>query len=792
MDPGRAVGHRGLGPGRAEVIRTTGGRRPLTRGLWMVLLSSLLLSPVPSTAQEPSAPSPPVAPGEVASDEAGLEGTVRADGVRLDGALLEIRQGERTRTTVSDAEGRYRVEGLEAGEVHVSLFHLTTHRFHLTLHVPEGRNTVLDIELEPRVLALAPLIVEGVPSLHPIRRPGAEGRRDRVALQLRSLEASPGIVESGLIGALRAGPGEDDPARSGVLFMRGSTVDARTIYLDGAPVLTPFHVAGLVTPFEADVVDQAELYLGAAPSSFDGGLSYLLDVRTRAPATERPRGSASFDGLVARATVEVPVPGGGGLLVGGRSLHGLQSHLQGVDDFPYEYDDLLLRWTLPLAPGHRLDYTGFFNQEGVGLDEVILGGGDARWGNRVGSVRYAGRVGAAALEVGASTSRYDSALPLEWDEPVLARGEALQDRVSVDLWIPGEGWSLSMGLSGDRADYTYRLDPRSRVVSTELTEAPSGMGMQWLGGYAELETRLSERLRLRGGLRAQRFSGSVGLRMGPRAAATLLLTESAELTASVGRYHQPLPLPGLIGVVPESESATLGWAPNLPVASANHVVLTLDQALDEGLHLGVSGFVKGFDGLESAGMARMSASGTDLRISRVGDRIGGWVGYALSWFWEETPGQGSDRFTGRHLVSAGLQGRVTQGIEAGLRMGYGAGLPLSAVALTEGWNGPEVTTGGGRDLSAPPIRTLGSAGGEGAPMDVAWEDDFLRLDLEVGWNLEPRIGGRSTHLRPYLQVLNALDRRDALFHYFDQWRDEELRPVAQRPFIPLLGVEWRF
>jgi hypothetical protein len=780
------------------VTRQKVGRRVGSCGLCMALLAGgLLLAPGQGAGQQEAAGPPPGQSAEVAPDEAMLQGTVRVDGgTRLDGvlpgALLEVRQGERTRTTVSDSDGRYRVEGLDAGEVHVTVFHLTAHRFHLSLHLPEGRTTSLDIELEARVLSLAPLVVEGVPSLHPIRRPGAEGREDRVTLQLQSLEASPGIVESGLIGALQAGPPEEDPARSGVLFMRGSTVDARTIYLDGAPVLTPFHVAGLVTPFEADVVDHAELFLGAAPSSYDGGLSYLLDVRTRTPRAERVRGSASLDGLVARATLDVPIPGGGGLLVGGRSLHGLQSQLEGVDDFPYEYDDLLLRWTLPLAPGHRLDYTGFFNREGVGLDEVILGGGNARWGNRVGSVRYSGRMGEVTVDAGVATSRYHSALPLEWDEPVLARGEAHQDRVSLDTWVPGEGWGLSVGFSADRADYTYRLDPRSRVMTTELTETPTGVGLEWLGGYAEFETRPWERIRLRGGLRAQRFSGPAGVRFGPRAAATLLLTESAELTASVGRYHQPLPLPGLVGEVPESDAATLSWEPSLPVASANHVVLTLDQELDEGLHLGVSGFVKGFDGLESAGMARMSASGTDLRISRVGDRVGGWVGYALSWFWEETPGQGSNRFTGRHLVSAGLQGRLTEGIEAGLRMGYGAGLPLSAVALTDVWASPEVTTGGGRDLSAPPIRTLATAGGGEAPLDLAREDDFLRLDLEVGWNLEPRIAGRTTHLRPYLQVLNALDRRDALFHYFDQWRDDELRPVAQRPFIPLLGVEWRF
>jgi hypothetical protein len=77
-------------------------------------------------------------------------------------------------------------------------------------------------------------------------------------------------------------------------------------------------------------------------------------------------------------------------------------------------------------------------------------------------------------------------------------------------------------------------------------------------------------------------------------------------------------------------------------------------------------------------------------------------------------------------------------------------------------------------------------------MELAPEEDFLRLDLEVSWEARPRIGGRSTELRPYLRVINALDRRDALFHYFDRWMEDGLRPLAERPFLPLVGLEWRF
>jgi hypothetical protein len=52
--------------------------------------------------------------------------------------------------------------------------------------------------------------------------------------------------------------------------------------------------------------------------------------------------------------------------------------------------------------------------------------------------------------------------------------------------------------------------------------------------------------------------------------------------------------------------------------------------------------------------------------------------------------------------------------------------------------------------------------------------------------------GRDVVLRPYLKVLNALNRRDALFYHFERWRDQDPRPLADLPLLPVMGVEWRF
>lgn len=75
-----------------------------------------------------------------------------------------------------------------------------------------------------------------------------------------------------------------------------------------------------------------------------------------------------------------------------------------------------------------------------------------------------------------------------------------------------------------------------------------------------------------------------------------------------------------------------------------------------------------------------------------------------------------------------------------------------------------------------------------SPLLEGLDDDFLRIDFELHARLTSSWGGHEWSIRPYVRVLNALRRRDALFYAFQPWRDDSLTPLAERPFVPLLGV----
>jgi hypothetical protein len=272
------------------------------------------------------------------------------------------------------------------------------------------------------------------------------------------------------------------------------------------------------------------------------------------------------------------------------------------------------------------------------------------------------------------------------------------------------------------------------------------------------------------------------------------LTDQALLTLAGGRYHQLVrttdadmePLVG-DGVTAGTGGLTtqVEAFPLMSVASADHVLLSLDQQLAPGVRLTTEGFFKRFAGLGGPGHQDLNASGLDLRVLRTGSRMTGWLGYSLSWFWNNPDPLGrSEEFTGRHLLSAGLNGRVAGPWGIDLALAYSDGLPLTSIPFgrASADAAQEGLTGG----------TPGTAASDPGPLNPRATDTFLRVDVEVFADLAPSWRGRSVTLRPFLRIVYELDKRDALFYYFEPWRDPELTPLAELSVIPVLGVEWRF
>jgi hypothetical protein len=264
----------------------------------------------------------------------------------------------------------------------------------------------------------------------------------------------------------------------------------------------------------------------------------------------------------------------------------------------------------------------------------------------------------------------------------------------------------------------------------------------------------------------------------------------AILTLALGRYHQPTRASEVRVEVALADLAAASTPPErLPVATADHVVLALAQRFSGTVRLDVQGFWKGYRGLPAARREAVRSSGVDVRIVTAGDGRAAWLGYGLSWFWSSVDLSGAaSEFVGRHFLSAGVSGRLFGPLEAEARMAYGAGLPYTSIPFGRQSLDAEPAT----RTTLNPISSGSAAESSADPLVAGLDDAFLRLDLEVHAVFEPTWAGRTWRVRPYLRILNALDRRDALFYTFQPWRDAAAEPVAERPALPLLGIAFSF
>jgi hypothetical protein len=278
---------------------------------------------------------------------------------------------------------------------------------------------------------------------------------------------------------------------------------------------------------------------------------------------------------------------------------------------------------------------------------------------------------------------------------------------------------------------------------------------------------------VRVGLRGDLFSGHE-IRLAPRVAVFWAFGPDALISVAAGRYHQAgrTPEPQVEETLNEIANQEAPPGPLLPVATADHVVVTL----------GLDGYWKRFEGLRGGTDESILNSGLDLRLQSAGERGSLWLGYGLSWYWSllDLSGRSND-FAGRHLLSAGVSGELMGPLSGEARLAYGAGLPSTSIPF--GSNDAIESAGPGLETAAPT---------RGAQAVSPLEESFLRLDVELHAVFEPSWGGRPWRVRPYLRLMNALDRRDALFYTYQPWRSDEVTPLAERPILPVLGIAFSF
>lgn len=712
-----------------------------------------------------------------------VQGQVRSEGMGspLAGAVVQIVSATLSAQVTTDSLGVYILRNVPVGRRMLRATHIDHAPLEVEVIVSEKTTMVLDFALELRPVQLPPVTARAL-AFKSTSDTAAAGAPNLGQANVRALEASPGVAEIGLAEITRDVPGQDPPDPSDVLYVRGGTTDLKLVLLNGAPVFAPFHLGGLINPLDHDLMRQARLYVGGAPARYDGGLSYVMDLETRAGRGKESHATVGVDLLSTRTVLEGPLTASSTYLIGARSVHGVGSETFLGRNFPYAYADVITRFDFNIFGG-SVTMSGFWNQESVTLDSIGGGAALASWGNTTGSVRFRRNIAGTDTELIFAAGRFHTKLPVGVSRPIVTEGSADRIRAAAHFTRNYGPVNLQYGASLDQQAYRYRAWPRFATRDSLLLRADAGGDI--IGGYVDGQWQPLKRLTLRTGLRTDFFSEHSSAQVAPRASATYMLTDKASMTLAAGQYRQYVRSERSSGIIGTPISDTT-VAPSLAIAKASHLVVGLDQDLGDGVRVALEGFYKSFKGLPTDHGDFTEASGLDLWVRRGAGRYTGWLGYSLSWIWsiDDATTGAAKMFAGRQLLSAGASGPIGANGKFDVRLAYGAGLPFTAIPEPEA--APPV-------FSVIPNGDLGKVPDDNFTYPTPPDAQYLRVDAQVARTFVTSLRGFAFELTPYFKVLNALDRRDALFYHFDRSQQEpQARAVAALPVLPILGLEWRF
>jgi hypothetical protein len=675
-----------------------------------------------------------------------------------------------------------------------------------TVAVAAERDTVT-IFARPLAVRLAEVGVEA--EVSPARaRFDTLAQPNLVTLSPKDIVRAPGLLEPDVLRAVQLLPGT--VARNDYSTgynVRGGESDQNLVLLDGITVFNPSHLGGIFSTFDVNAVDRADFLTGGFPSEYSGRLSSVLDVTVRPGSHRGVHGSGGVSLLSSKLLMEAPI-GPVSVLISGRRTYADQViKAFSSDDLPYYFSDLMGKVDLPYRGGGDLSFTGYWGRDVFAPNLIAADSGrqavDLRfdWGNRLGGFNWRQPIGKALLQQHVSVTEFRTGLDLS---PNLVRfdNRARLWTGRTVLTLPRIASNdLKLGLSAERYDMNYSISNPSSEGAFTGDDRTAG------GGTALLNRNYDPRVFsiflhdqwwathsfiLRGGLRTERVTGANFTGISPRASFKLFLSGDHAFTGSVGRYYQAVQSERDQEIPISLYEFWVGASASVPVARSDHLVLGYEGWIAGGTQFSVEAYHKTFDhlitpnralALRDSGDAFLpvngTASGFDVLLRRHVGFIRGWVAYSFVRAIRNSEGMefppAHDR---RHTINIVLQAPGPWHSDLGLRWGFGSPLPYTP--LLGDWEHRTYSPTYGAYFGArdEPL---------GGDINSARYPYYSRLDIGLRWH------GRKWGLawEPYLQVVNAYNRRNVFTYFFDDGTTPPTRTAFfQLPILVTFGVDF--
>jgi hypothetical protein len=540
-----------------------------------------------------------------------LDGQVvdRTTRTPLFGAVLEVLGGPQIRSALSNAEGRFRIRGLEPGVYSLRVSTLGYAPALITdLLIQSSRPTFALVEMRPTAIEVEGITIGAdafaVPASAPVSTvllSPEEVRRTPGGLQdiSRTLLSLPGVI------------GGVDNRND--LLVRGGGPGENAYFLDGIRVPQINHFAtqgatgGALGLVNVDFIRETEFYTGGFPARYGDALSSVLVIDSRPGTPDGIRGDVTLGASEAGLTLDGPVGAGSWLFSVRRSYLQFLFQALGLPIRP-DYWDGQARVELFPSDRDRLVFMGlgaldefdlvspddgdFENQE---IFDRVLDNDQKSW--------TAG--GTWERQLGSGVARL--ALSRSWTDyqfrDVDGNGVEILRNRSTEAELPvrfeadfrlGPAIDLEVGVRAARAsldlDLLQAATPGSAFQDDVLT---SGSIAGWrTGGFAQTVIRWAdERATLTAGTRIDRDPLlSDGLSMSPRLGLSVRVSPAWTLSTATGVFHQS---PSLLSLAVREDGALVNRGLR-PIRNVQGV-LGVAWRSGEALRVKAEGFVKHYD-----------------------------------------------------------------------------------------------------------------------------------------------------------------------------------------------------
>jgi hypothetical protein len=760
----------------------------------------------------------------VAAPQARAQVTGADSGATISGAVVSAVNGETlprsqitiggtARGTRTDDAGRFTITGLSPGTITLRTRALGYRMVTREVIIRAGERAEVIITMEPLPQ-----------TLNPVQTIGTTDERVRFELGTSSgvisiaggaISTIPSIGEADVLRAVQLLPGVTSRSDFTAGYnVRGGESDQNLVLLDGIPIYNPFHFGGLFGTFLEPTVGEVSLYLGGFSAEYGGRLSSVLDVRSADEERPGVHGAAGVSLLASSLALSGSLPdrGTSWSIAGRRTYADMLARAFSDRVLPYHFQDAQAHLTQRLPHDATLAITAYAGIDDLNGNFAALGdstqasGGEFsfNWGNQIAGATLTVPLGEPpsdgdlshqlTLVQRASFSRFATTLDLG-DGSLEFANRVSEMRLSGSLGMTRGTHSPIVGYEASLHDVSYDItSSEADVVLFDIRQRPSALSL-----FAEDRWRVSDKLRIRLGARAERIGGRGWFGVSPRFSATYFLTPETSLSLSGGQFTQ-----WMHGLRNEDIPIRIFdfWVASdryIEVSSARHAVLGAEHWLSRTRMVRVEGFVKRYGRLLEPNPEDDPAVRGDEFIPTSGQSYGvdvllrqlergplsGWIAYSYAvssrtrGSLEYFPAQ--DR---RHNVNAIASYALGSRSTIAARFGFGTGLPFTDIVGQIVRRSYDPATNTWTVLNA--LQRFEAIGGD---RNTSRYPVFQRLDLMAS----RRYSRGGTTITPYLQVVNAYNRRNVFIYTFDYTSNPpERQATSQFPFLPSIGVTVEF